>query len=224
MRILIIEDDERIAKNLRLMLRRSSYAADVAHTGSEGIGKAVAEAYDLVILDWMLPDIEGPEVISQLRREKIGAPILMLTARSELDDTVAGLDAGADDYLPKPFSFDVLLARVRALLRRTSASVAEPIMTIGDVVIDTNANAVRRGNRDILLAPKEFALLRYLAVHKNRAIDRMTILSHVWDENADLFSNTVDVHIRYLRKKIERVSSKQLIRTVKGKGYMLCDT
>ncbi len=223
MRILVIEDDQILSQNLKSILTRATYAVDVASTAVVGIQKASDEQYDLFVIDWMLPDGEGPNIIADLRGEGITAPILMLTARSQTEDTVKGLDVGADDYLTKPFTKDILLARIRSLFRRMHTTPQSPVLTIDDLMIDTNTHEITRGGKTINLSPKEYSLLQYLASHKGKAIDRITILSHVWDEQADPFSNTIDVHMRYLRKKIDDGHKKQLLQTVKGKGYMLCD-
>lgn len=220
MRILIIEDDSQIAANLQTILKHSSYAADIAATGRSGLAKAADTDYDLIILDWMLPDLDGPEVCSSLRSSGFSRPLLMLTAKAEVEDIVLGLNIGADDYLTKPFEMTELLARVRSLLRRLPV-VVDPLIKLADLTLNTNTREVTRSGRNIRLSPKEYSLLEYLATHPNQAIDRLTLLSHVWDENADEFSNTVDVHIRYLRSKIDEGRKIKLIRTVKGAGYLL---
>lgn len=222
MRILTIEDDAVIAENLRTLLKKASYSVDVAGSYNEGYRKSVDEPYDLIILDWMLKDYSGVELLSKIRQENIQTPVLLLTAKSDISDKISGFNAGADDYLTKPFSIEELLARVKALLRRKDKPLSGILIKVEDLTINTNTNEVFRGEQKIDLSPKEFALLHYLALHLGMAIDRITLLSHVWDEQADLFSNTVDVHINYLRKKIDGGSGKKLIRTVKGKGYMLC--
>lgn len=221
MRILIIEDDQRIAANLREMLTAQSYAVDICHTVSSGQTKAQSEDYDLLIIDWMLPDGTGPDIIKALRQDNCPTPVLMLTAKSQPEDVVDGLNSGADDYLPKPFQMDELLARVRALLRRPADTVPSPVIRLGDLIIDTNLHLVSRADLPISLSPREFALLEYLARHANQSLNRLDLLSHVWDENVDAFSNTVDVHIRYLRRKIDDNFTVKLIHTVKGKGYVL---
>jgi DNA-binding response OmpR family regulator len=223
MRLLLIEDDETISRNVAVLLQHASFAVDTALTYEEGYQKATDEPYDLLIVDWMLPDGSGQEMVTRLKKEKIPSLILLLTSRTQSDDVVLGLNSGADDYVSKPFSQDVLLARIRALLRRSDRMAIAPLLHIDDMSIDTNTHEVKRNGQVIPLSPKEYSLLEYLVIHSGVAIDRMTILSHVWDEQADTFSNTVDVHIRYLRKKIDEGHKTNLIHTVKGKGYMLCD-
>lgn len=223
MRILIVEDEQRIAENIKTMLIQDHYVVDLAFDAQTGLQKALGEDYDLIILDWMLRAQSGLDICRTLRRADVATPILMLTARSQLDDKLSGLDSGADDYLTKPFAMPELMARVRALLRRPAVAQANPILVIADLSIDTNTQVVNRGGDSIALSPREYALLEYLARHKNQVIDRLQLLSHVWDAQTDAFSNTVDVHIRYLRKKIDDPHHRKLIKTVKGKGYMLCD-
>ncbi|KKR31492.1 MAG: DNA-binding response regulator [Candidatus Gottesmanbacteria bacterium GW2011_GWC2_39_8] len=222
MRILIIEDDTVIAENLRTLLKKDSFSVDISGKFEDGYHKVVDEDYDLIIIDWMLGSDSGLDLLKKIREEHINVPVLMLTAKSTVEDKVAGLEYGADDYLTKPFSFDELKARVKTLLRRKDKILTNAVLEIGDLKINTNSNEVFRKNRKINLSPREYSLLHYLAVNSGIAIDRISILSHVWDEQADLFSNTVDVHINYLRKKIDEGYHKKLIRTVKGKGYMLC--
>lgn len=221
MRILIIEDDRRTAENISKILRHESYAVDCAYSGNDGLDKACSENYDLIILDRRLPDIEGIEVCRTLRKDKNNTPVLILTAKGQLEDKIEGLNTGADDYLTKPFEMTELLARIKALVRRNYPMESLPVIEIGDLKLDTSTCRVWRNGKEIILSPKEYALLEYLARFKGKALDRMDILSHVWDENADMFSNTVDVHIRYLRKKIDGDYSKKLIQTIKGKGYGL---
>ncbi|MEK7166149.1 MAG: response regulator transcription factor [Patescibacteria group bacterium] len=223
MRILIIEDDEIIAVNLKTMLSRHAFAVDTACDGKMVIQLAGDEEYDLIIMDWMLPDTNGPTLCQLIRKNYNTTPILMLTAKSQIDDRVKGLGSGADDYLTKPFAFSELLARIEALLRRRDKVVVNPTLEIQDLSINTNTHEVTRSGKLIPLSPKEYALLHYLALHKSKAIDRLTLLSHAWDEQADLFSNTVDVHIATLRKKIGAGTNKKYITTVKGLGYMLCE-
>lgn len=221
MRILIVEDDIRLADNIATMLKHDSYAVDVANSVLEAEDKINSPDYDLVILDWKLPDGSGLDICKSMRAEGVFTPILMLTANSQSEDKVEGLDAGADDYLTKPFNHQELLARVRALVRRRS-TVALPIITILDLKIDTNLKKVTRGSSEIELSPREYALLEYLATNVDKAISRVDLLSHVWDENANMFSNTVDVHIKYLRDKIDKKHSPKLIKTIKGEGYAIC--
>ncbi len=220
MKIAVIEDDERIGKNIKALLEDSNYVVDWQQSGEAGIDAICSEPPDLIILDWMLPDIDGPSVIQSIRQEDVAAPILMLTAKSQLNDFVSGLDAGADDYLTKPFRSEELLARIRALLRRRSPQKSSTI-TIADVTVNLATHQVERNGKPIALSPKEFSLLRYLILHQNVAATRIDIMTKVWGEDVDLFSNTVDVHIRYLRKKLGKKCA-QHIQTVKGVGYILC--
>lgn len=222
MRLLLVEDDSIIAKNITTFLKRKGYSIDLAESIEEAYDKAVVENYDLIVLDRGLPDGEGLTLIKKLRDEEIHTPILVLTARNEDIDIVEGLNLGADDYLSKPFDMDVLVARIKALSRRLNKIPLKPILTINDITIDLNSTEVKRGGNVINLSPREYAIFEYLAIHPNQVIDRMTLLSHAWDENVDLFSNTVDVHIKYLRNKIETGESVKIIKTVRGKGYMVC--
>jgi DNA-binding response OmpR family regulator len=222
MRILIVEDDNRIAQNIKLFLKNSSYSVDIANTGKEGTSKAKVEEYDLIILDWMLGDTTGPDVCKELRASEIKTPILFLTAKSQLEDKIDAFEIGADDYLTKPFHAEELLVRVKALIRRSYTETSSPIVKLGDLEIDTNSAVVTRDGQLIELSPKLFSILEYLALNHDKIVSRTEILEHVWDENANYFNNTVDVHIRYLRKKIDDPFPTQLIKTVKGKGYMLC--
>ncbi len=220
MRILLVEDDTRIASFVSKGLRENSYAVDVAPDGEEGLFLASINAYDAIILDVMLPVKDGFAVCRELRRENVKTPVLMLTARDAIDDKIVGLDAGADDYLTKPFEFRELLARLRALLRR-GGEVRPPKIIIGDLEIDTVSQKVRRGGREIFLTTKEYALLEYLAREKGKVLGRAAIAEHVWDENFDAFSNLIDVYIRRLRSKMDEGFDVQLIHTRRGAGYVL---
>jgi heavy metal response regulator len=220
MRILLVEDDERIANFVSKGLRENSYAVDVARHGEEGLYLASINAYDAIILDVMLPIKDGFAVCRELRKENIKTPILMLTALDAIDDKISGLDFGADDYLTKPFEFRELLARLRALLRR-SGEVRPPKIVVGDLEIDTVSQKVRRGGREITLTTKEYALLEYLAREKGKVLGRAAIAEHVWDENFDVFSNLIEVYIRRLRAKMDEGFGAQLIHTRRGAGYVL---
>lgn len=222
MRLLLVDDDPTLAQNIRTLLVKASYSVDVAQSVETGYMATTDNAYDLIILDWTLPDGSGVELCRKLRHEKNTTPILLLTAKNTTDYKVEGLNSGADDYLTKPFAIEELTARIRSLLRR-SATLTDVDIKIGKLTIHTNSMTVTRNSTPIPLSPREYALLHYLATHKGTAIDRMELLEHVWNNETDVFSNTVDVHIRYLRKKIDDGSPKKLILTVKGKGYMLCD-
>lgn len=222
MHALIIEDDNRLAQSIQALLKKHHFASTIAETGEKGIYSLETESYDVIILDWMLPGLEGIEVCKSIRKKDNSIPIIMLTAKSQIEDKVEGLINGADDYLTKPFASEELIARINALIRRKTGSSFTSVVQILDLVVNTSTHVVVRNNTDILLAPREYALLEYLVINKNKAVDRIDLLHHVWGEDIDPFSNTVDVHIRYLRKKIDDPFHKKLIRTVKGKGYMIC--
>ncbi len=224
MRILLVEDDNTLAKNLKSFLEKNSFVVDLSFTIEEAEEKLSYEEFDLMILDWMLPDGEGIEFLKKLRKEHKSLPVIFLTARTDVKDKIEGFTSGADDYLTKPFSMQELLFRIRALLRRVALKSQSPLIKIADLEINTNTCEVRRGGKVIQLAPREYALLEYLCLNKCQAKTRMEILEHVWGEYMNEFSNTVDVHIRYLRKKIDEGFKKKLIKTVKGKGYMICDS
>ncbi len=222
MRILLVEDDTRIAENIsRYLKEKANFTIQIAHTFEEAEYLLSTENYDGVILDWMLPDGDGLELLKLLRSKQITTPILLLTAKSQLEDKIAGLEQGADDYLTKPFALEELLARIKTIIRRRELSSATPLIIVGDLKIDTNTRAVHIGEREIDLAPREYELLEYLALKQGIVLSRQDLLDHVWGEEVDPFSNTVDVHIRYLRKKLK--GGKNLLRTIKGKGYMLCN-
>ncbi len=220
MRILLVEDDKRIASFVSKGLRENAYAVDAAPDGEQGLYLASINHYDAIILDVMLPVKDGFAVCRELRKENIKTPVLMLTARDAVDDKIVGLDAGADDYLTKPFEFRELLARLRALLRR-GGEVRPPKIIIGDLEIDTVSQKVRRGGLEIFLTTKEYALLEYLAREKGKVLGRAAIAEHVWDENFDAFSNLIDVYIRRLRSKMDEGFDVQLIHTRRGAGYVL---
>lgn len=222
MRILIVEDEVKIANALKKGLEQESYAADVALDGEEGLALASSEEYDLLIVDIMLPKLDGVELTKQLREQKNSTPILFLTAKGQLTDKVSGLDAGADDYLVKPFSFEELLARVRALLRRPP-KLLKNTLQIEDVTLDTTSFEVTRGETQIHLTQREYALLEYLMRHPNRILTKQQIINHVWDYTADVLPNTVEVYIGYLRNKIDKPfpDTPKLIQTVRGFGYKI---
>lgn len=220
MRILLVEDESAQARMLSKGLREHTYAVDVVADGEEALFRASINEYDLIILDVLLPKKNGYEVCRQLRAEGSSLPVLMLTARDAIGDRVKGLDTGADDYLTKPFDFKELLARVRALLRRGPALCRETIQ-IADLTIDTQARRAWRAGRSVELTAKEYALLDYLARHKNQVVGRAAISEHVWDENFDPFSNLIEVYIQRLRRKLDDGHPLKLLRTRRGEGYML---
>ena len=220
MRILVVEDEVKMAGLLRRALTEEGYAVDVATTGAEGLWAGSEHPYDAIILDVMLPDLDGFEVCRQLRSRGRWAPVLMLTARDGVSDRVAGLDSGADDYLTKPFSFSELLARVRSLLRR-EARERPAVMRAGDLALDPATKRVVRGSDPIDLTAKEFALLEYLMRHAGEVLTRTQIIEHVWDWAYDGDSNVVDVYVRYLREKVDRPFQRRSIETVRGSGYRL---
>jgi two-component system, OmpR family, response regulator len=220
MRALVVEDGSKMAALLRRGLQEEGFAVDLAANGEEGSWFGTENHYDVILLDVMLPDIDGFEVCRRLRAADRWAPILMLTARDGVEDRVAGLDAGADDYLTKPFSFDELFARVRALLRR-GPSERPPVLSVGDLILDPATRRVSRGDQEIELTPKEFGLLELFLRHPGEALSRTRILEHVWDFAYDGDSNVVDVYVRYLRGKIDRPFARRSIETVRGVGYRL---
>ena len=219
-RVLLVEDEPRVAGFIARGLREQTYAVDVARDGVEGLYCATNATYDLVILDVMLPGKDGYAVCRELRTAGFRAPILMLTARDTVDDRVAGLDCGADDYLTKPFDFKELLARLRALLRR-SANFRPDKVQVAGLELDTANHAVTVGGRQLSLTAKEYALLEFLVLNENRVVGREEIAQHVWDENFDPFSNTIDVHIKRLRAKLGPGTGGRLIHTRRGEGYLL---
>jgi two-component system copper resistance phosphate regulon response regulator CusR len=219
-RILVVEDEPDAARMLAKGLRERSYAVDIAVDGAAALTQASDNEYDLVILDILLPRMNGFNVCRQLRADGFSAPILMLTARDGIDDRVEGLDAGADDYLPKPYHFNELLARVRALLRRREA-LAPALITVADLTIDTRTRRVSRKGSAIALTTKEYALLNYLATRIDEVVSRSDIAEHVWDENFDPFSNLIEVYIQRLRRKVDDPFDSKLIRTQRGAGYSL---
>jgi heavy metal response regulator len=222
MRVLLVEDDVRIANFVSKGLRENSYAVDVANDGEEGLYQTSVNDYDLIILDVMLPKINGFEVCRRLRGNSIVTPVLMLTARDAIEDKINGLDFGADDYLTKPFEFRELLARLRALLRRKS-EFRQPKIMIADLEIDTVSQRVWRSGSEIILTTKEYSLLEYLARERGKVVGREEISMHVWDENFDVFSNLIEVYINRLRTKIDEGFNLQLIHTRRGAGYILDD-
>jgi len=212
MHILIVEDDKRLGENLQKILKEENIVSTLVGDGEGALYQVDTETYDAIILDWMLPDISGVNVCKKIREKNYPSPILILTAKSQVEDKVEGLVTGADDYLTKPFAKEELLARINALVRRTTGNSFSSILNASDLSINTSTHEVKRGNKIINLAPREYALLEYLVLHKGHAIERTNLLHHVWGEEIDSFSNTVDVHIRYLRRKVDDSFSQKLIR------------
>lgn len=219
-RILLVEDEARVAGFIAKGLREQAYAVDIASDGEQALYYASVNDYDLIVLDVMIPMQDGYSVCRELRSSGFGAPILMLTARGSVDDRVAGLDAGADDYLAKPFDFKELLARLRALLRRPQA-LRPPEVRAGDLLLNTASHAASRGGASISLTAKEYALLEFLVLNQDRVVGREQIAQHVWDESFDPLSNVIDVYIKRLRAKIDAGFANPLIHTRRGEGYVL---
>ncbi len=220
MRILVVEDDPRLGPSLKKGLAGNHYAVDLIVNGEDAVLMALATPYDLLILDVLLPDLNGFEVCKRLREQGSTMPILLLTALGEVEDRVKGLDLGADDYLVKPFSFSELEARVRALLRR-GAPIKTPTLNFMDIVLDTRTHEVRRGERLIVLGNKEYALLELFMRHPHQVLSRSMIAEHVWDGDTEHLSNVIDVYIRYLRRKLCDQNEPDVIYTVRGSGYQL---
>ena len=220
MRLLVVEDEHKLAGVLKRGLEEHGYAVDVAYDGEDGLALVTAAPYDLIVLDVMLPKLDGFLLCQQLRAQQTHTPVLMLTARDAVDDRVAGLDSGADDYLTKPFAFRELLARVRALLRRDSRS-KDPVLRVADLEIDTVSHEVRRRGRPVELTSKEYAILEYFARNPNRVLTRTQIAEHVWDYDFVSMSNVIDVYVGYLRRKLGDDGEPRLLRTIRGTGYQL---
>lgn len=222
MRILVVEDEKKIADSIKKGLTQESYAVDVAYQGTKGCDLAVTEDYDVIILDLMLPGMDGMQICKYLRSEKIQTPILMLTAKAQLGDKISGLNAGADDYLVKPFAFEELLARIKALARRPKNNLGS-VLTAQDLSLDTITLEVRRSGKKIDLSKKEFALLEYLLRNKGHILTKDQLINSVWDYEADVLPNTVEVYIGYLRNKIDKPFENKtpLIGTVRGFGYKI---
>jgi len=222
MRILIIEDEKNLADALKRAFVEQHYSVDVSYTGKDGVFLGNVNEYDLIILDIMLPDIDGWQVCKELRKDKVNTPILMLTALDTIDDKIRGLDEGADDYMTKPFDLGELMARARSLIRRQANQKTTKIM-VADLIMDTSERTVVRSGKEINLSAKEFAMLEYFILNKNKVLTREMISEHVWDMNFDPQSNVIDSFVRFLRQKIDKDFDKRLIHTIRGAGYKLME-
>ena len=220
MRVLVIEDETKVGSFIKRALEEESYAVDLCEDGAQGLDLALSGSYDVIVIDLMLPNLPGLEILKRIRREKIHAPVLILTAQSKVDQKVKVLDAGADDYLTKPFAIDELLARVRVLLRRGTAD-APGVLQVEDLMLNPATREVTRGGQRIDLTVKEYALLEYFMRHTGRVLTRPMISEHVWNQDFDTFTNVIDVYVNYLRNKIDRGRTRKLIHTIRGSGYML---
>ena len=221
MHILVVEDEQKIASLIRRVLMEERHVVDIANDGPSGLALATTDTYDLVILDLMLPEMDGLEVCRRLRAGSVRVPIIMLTARGAVEDRVAGLEVGADDYLTKPFAMQELLARVKVQLRRGHSPVAETKLKVADLTLDLLRHEAQRASRAIQLTAKEFALLEFLMRHPGQVLTRSQIVDHVWEYDMDALSNVVDIYIHYLRDKVDRGFARPLIKTVRGVGYKI---
>ena len=220
MRILIVEDEKKVAGFIKKGLEEETYAVDVAYDGEEGFHLAAMNQYDMIILDLMLPKMDGLEVLTRLRDKKVSTPILLLTAKDAVDDKVTGLNKGADDYLTKPFAFSELLARIRSLLRRGQVET-QTELKVGDLVLDMVSHKVSRDGEEIELTGKEYSLLEYFMRNEGKVLTRTMIAEHVWDYNFDTFTNVIDVYVNHLRKKIDKKYPAKLLHTLRGVGYVM---
>ncbi|QSZ26698.1 response regulator transcription factor [Aceticella autotrophica] len=223
MRILVVDDEPHLSDILKKALKQEGYSVDIAQDGLDGLELAKMNIYDVIVLDIMLPKIDGIQILNKLRNLKINTPVLMLTAKDTTEDKIKGLDTGADDYMTKPFEISELMARIRALLRR-QAPVKNPILKIADLEVNTLTREVKRNGKEIILTSKEYALLEYMIRNANQVLTRTQIADHIWDYDFDGLSNIIDVYIRYLRKKIDDGYDKKLIHTIRGSGYSLKET
>ncbi len=220
MKILIIEDEKQVADYIAKGLKENQYTVDVVYNGKEGLHLALSQSYDLIVLDLMLVEIDGFEILSTIRKELIEIPILILTAKSDISDRVKGLNLGADDYLTKPFSFEELTARINALLRRNKKSF-DPLLKVADLSMNILTHSIRRGETEIELTSREYSLLEFFMYNKNRILTRATISEHVWDYQFDMGTNIIEVYVNHLRNKIDSDFSIKLLHTVRGFGYVL---
>ena len=220
MRVLIVEDEKKVAAFIKKGLEEETYAVDVAYNGEDGLHMGSENQYDLIILDLMLPIINGLEVLSRLRGNKTDTPILLLTAKDSVEDKVTGLNTGADDYLTKPFAFSELLARIRVLLRRGKAET-KTVLQIKGLSLDLVSHKVKRNDEEIELTGKEYSLLEYFMRNQGKVLTRTMIAEHVWDYNFDTFTNVIDVYVNHLRKKIDKGYPEKLLHTLRGVGYIM---
>jgi heavy metal response regulator len=220
MRVLIVEDEKKVAAFIKKGLEEETYAVDTAHNGEDGLHMGLENQYDLIILDLMLPVINGLEVLSRLRENKVDTPILLLTAKDSVEDKVTGLNTGADDYLTKPFAFSELLARIRVLLRRGKAET-KTVLQIKGLSLDLVSHKVKRNDEEIELTGKEYSLLEYFMRNQGKVLTRTMIAEHVWDYNFDTFTNVIDVYVNHLRKKIDKGYPEKLLHTLRGVGYIM---
>lgn len=225
MRLLVVEDEPKLSESLKKALEAERYAVDLAADGEEAYEKATIESYDVIVLDVGLPKLDGFALTKQLRQEKITTPIIFLTARDLPQDKVNGLDLGGDDYLAKPFDFEELVARIRALLRRGATGAAEPVLQLDTLSLDPASQKVTRAGQTITLTPKEYAMLEFFLRHPRQVLTKSQLIEHVWNDEADPFSGVADVYIGYVRAKIDKAfpTEKPLLKTLKGRGYSLTD-
>lgn len=222
MKIIVIEDDLVISSNLKILLEDKGYLVSTFDKGESGLEAIRVNEYDVIILDWMLPDLNGDQVCEKIRDMGIKTPIIFLTAKNQIDDKVQGLDLGADDYITKPFITEELLARIRSVIRRKYNSNLKSIIELGRLKIDSAKCEVSVDNTTINFSPKLYNIIEYLAANLDSVVSRADIIEHLWDENTDIFSNVVDVHIKNIRKELAVYDLEKVIQTIKGKGYMLC--
>ncbi len=220
MRVLIIEDEKKLAEILKKGLEEHSFTVDLSFDGEDGLYMAETYTFDAVILDVMLPVMDGFTILEKLRERNIEMPVLMLTARGEVKDRIRGLNRGADDYIAKPFDFSELLARLKAVIRRHKGK-ASPLIEVGDLMIDINSHSVRRGGVDMRLSAREYVVLEYLALNRGKVVSRSELIEHVYDTDFDLDSNVIDVYINYLRNKIDKGFERHLVHTMRGVGYII---
>lgn len=220
MRVLVIEDDKNLSRILKKGLEENAFVVDASLDGEEGLYMAETYPYDVILLDILLPGIDGLTILKTIRDKKIEVPVVMLTSKADVEDRIKGLNVGADDYVPKPFDFTELLARLKAVIRRNKGKPSS-VITIGDLVIDTNSRTAKRADKEIKLSSKEYNLLEYLAFNKGRVVSRTELTEHLYDTEFDLDSNVIDVYINYLRNKIDKGFKKQILHTVRGAGYII---